>query len=334
MAHQLRRLGYAKVLIYDAGVATWAADERLPMTHLPHYERLVPPVWVFQLIYGQRPATYAGQEFALLEVGWKNATAYYTSHIPGARFFALHAYEQAPLWTRVSDVALEERLLVEGIRYDTTVVLYGRDTTAAARAAVLLMYAGVKDVRVLDGGFAAWSAAGYPIETTAHRPDPVTDFGTMLPAHPEYLIGTEEAKALRAESNAVLVSIRSWAEQRGATSGYSYIQPKGRIAGDAWGHAGSAPLRMDHYRNVDNTMRSYHDIAARWRAWGVTPNKRVAFYCGTGWRASEAFFYASLMGWTTISVYDGGWWAWVQDAANPIAVGNPRRPLQGASAVP
>jgi 3-mercaptopyruvate sulfurtransferase SseA len=297
------------------------------MAHLAHYERLVYPAWVYQLISGQCPATYAGQELALFEVGWQNTAAYSTGHIPGARFFALHTYEQAPLWTRVADAALEERLLAEGIRCDTTVVLYGRDTTAAARAAVLLIYAGVKDVRVLDGGFTSWSAAGFPIETTVHRPDPVTDFGTTLPVHPESLIGTEEANVLRAESHAVLVSIRSWAEQRGATSGYSYIKPKGRIAGDVWGHAGSAPLRMDHYRNVDNTMRSYHDIAARWRAWGVTPDKRVAFYCGTGWRASEAFFYASLMGWTTISVYDGGWWAWVQDPANPIAVGNPKRPL-------
>src|SRR5262245_33237817 len=58
------------------------------------------------------------------------------------------------------------------------------------------------------------------------------------------------------------------------------------------------------------------------------PDKRVAFYCGTGWRASEAFFYAYLMGWPTIAVYDGGWWAWVQDPANPIAVGAPQRPLE------
>ena len=80
---------------------------------------------------------------------------------------------------------------------------------------------------------------------------------------------------------------------------------------------------MDHYRNVDNTMRSYYDIAARWHAWGVIPDKRIAFYCGTGWRASEAFFYAHLIGWATVAVYDGGWWAWVQDPANPIAVGHP-----------
>jgi hypothetical protein len=73
-------------------------------------------------------------------------------------------------------------------------------------------------------------------------------------------------------------------------------------------------------------MRNYHDIAAQWRTWGITPDKQVAFYCGTGWRASEAFFYAYVMGWRMLSVYDGGWWAWVQDAANPIAVGDPQLP--------
>jgi thiosulfate/3-mercaptopyruvate sulfurtransferase len=262
-------------------------------------------------------------------VGWKSPAAYHTGHIPGARYFALHAYERAPLWTRISDAALEEQLLSEGVRYDTTVVLYGRDTTAAARAAVLLMYAGVEDVRLLDGGFAAWRAAGYPVETIAYLPTPVTDFGTTFPGHPEYLIGTEQANALRTARDGALVSIRSWAEHSGVTSGYRYIKPKGRIVGDVWGHAGSVPLRMDHYRNVDNTMRNYHDIVSQWRTWNITPDKQVAFYCGTGWRASEAFFYASLMGWTMLSVYDGGWWAWVQDPTNPIAVGDPARPTRG-----
>ncbi len=36
----------------------------------------------------------------------------------------------------------------------------------------------------------------------------------------------------------------------------------------------------------------------------------VAFYCGTGWRASETFFYAYLMDWPNVSVYDGGWFEW------------------------
>ncbi|MEJ2559104.1 MAG: rhodanese-like domain-containing protein, partial [Anaerolineae bacterium] len=50
---------------------------------------------------------------------------------------------------------------------------------------------------------------------------------------------------------------------------------------------------------------------------------RVAFYCGTGWRASETFFYAHLMGWPHVAVYDGGWFEWSRDESNPIEIGEP-----------
>ena len=57
---------------------------------------------------------------------------------------------------------------------------------------------------------------------------------------------------------------------------------------------------------------------------GITPDKWVAFYCGTGWRASETWFYAYLQGWDRIAVYDGGWFEWSQDPVNnPIEIGDP-----------
>jgi rhodanese-related sulfurtransferase len=65
-------------------------------------------------------------------------------------------------------------------------------------------------------------------------------------------------------------------------------------------------------------------IAANWADAGITPDKRIAFYCGTGWRASETWFYAYLVGWDRIAVYDGGWFEWSQDPVNnPIEAGEP-----------
>ena len=65
-------------------------------------------------------------------------------------------------------------------------------------------------------------------------------------------------------------------------------------------------------------------IAAALVKAGITGDKWVAFYCGTGWRASETWFYAYLQGWDRIAVYDGGWFEWSQDPiANPIEVGDP-----------
>ena len=91
-----------------------------------------------------------------------------------------------------------------------------------------------------------------------------------------------------------------------------------------WGNCGTDAYHMQHYRNVDNTMRAYPEIAANWADAGITDDKWVAFYCGTGWRASETWFYADLQGWDRIAVYDGGWLEWSSDpASNPIDVGDP-----------
>ena len=81
---------------------------------------------------------------------------------------------------------------------------------------------------------------------------------------------------------------------------------------------------MQNYRNPDNTMREYHEIESNWREVGITADKRIAFYCGTGWRASETLFYAYLLGWDQIAVYDGGWFEWSKDSSNPVETGIPQ----------
>lgn len=324
MVELLAGLGYENLRSYDAGLAEWAADENLPMNKLVNYEKLVHPAWINELIKGENPDTYPGKTYKILEVGWGEPKEYNKGHIPNALHLDTNLIEEEPLWNRVSDADLEAMLLANGVTYDTTVVLYGSDTTAAARAASIMMYAGVEDVRLLNGGFEAWKAAGFEVETEAQKPEPVKEFGVKVPAHPEYIIDTEEAKAILADDNSELVSIRSWAEYIGETSGYTYIEPKGRIAGAVWGHAGSDAYHMEDFRNVDNTMRNYHEIEAIWKEWNITPDKKVSFFCGTGWRASETFFDAYLMGWDNISVYDGGWYEWSMDPSNPVESGEPK----------
>jgi thiosulfate/3-mercaptopyruvate sulfurtransferase len=178
---------------------------------------------------------------------------------------------------------------------------------------------------VLDGGYDAWVRAGHPVETAGREPAPVPATGLTVPQRPELLIDLPEAKAILADQEgAALVSVRTWREHIGAVSGYNYIGPAGRIVGDVWGNCGTDAYHMQHYRTVDNTMRSYVEIAANWAEAGIRPDKRVSFYCGTGWRAAETWFYAYLMGWPRISVYDGGWYEWSQDPVNnPIAIGEP-----------
>ena len=120
---------------------------------------------------------------------------------------------------------------------------------------------------------------------------------SSIPQHPELIVDLDEAKAILADQDgAALVSVRTWREHIGEVSGYNYIGPAGRIPGDVWGNCGTDAYHMQHYRNVDNTMRAYPEIVANWAEAGITADKWVAFYCGTGWRASETWFYADLHG--------------------------------------
>ncbi|MFA9219469.1 MAG: sulfurtransferase, partial [Sphingomonadaceae bacterium] len=116
------------------------------------------------------------------------------------------------------------------------------------------------------------------------------------------------------QPDGTLASIRSWAEFSGQTSGYSYIAARGEIPGARWGRAGADGdvNSMSAYHDASGCMLAPAVIAGFWRDSGILPQQQVAFYCGTGWRASLAFFYAWLMGWERISVFDGGWYEWSQ----------------------
>ncbi len=340
VAARLAEMGYEDVFIYEAGMEAWAADPELPMDRLARYEKLVYPQWVHALTHGENPGTYDNDSFAIFHITFGVPEEYAAGHIPGAYHLDTNSLESDEDWNRRSPEELEETLLSHGIRYDTTVVIYGRDSNptmalehpgqkagqiAATRAAAILMYAGVEDVRLLDGGLDAWLEAGYDIESEANTPSPVEEFGVPIPAHPEYFVDLDEAKALIDDPEGTLVSIRSWNEFIGETSGYHYITAKGRIAGAVWGNCGSDAYHMQNYRVGDNKMREYHEIEDNWRTVGITQNKRVAFYCGTGWRASETFFYAHVMGWPKIAIYDGGWLEWSRDENNPVERGEPVR---------
>lgn len=270
-----------------------------------------------QLLSATELAALLARQPLLLEAGYDEREAFERAHIPGARYIDTSEIEHAPHWLKVRDDELLAVMLSNGIRHDSVVVLYGRNNLAAARVAQLLLYAGVGDVRLLDGGFHAWRSAGLPCESGPSRAaSAAADFGAAFPAHPEYIIDTAQARMLLARQDGILASIRTEAEHLGLTSGYNYISARGEIPGAHWACAGENGNinSMSAYQQADGTMKPADDIEQQWQAACITRDHHVAFYCGTGWRASMAFFYAWLMGWPRISVYDGGWCRWSLDA--------------------
>ena len=332
LADRLLALGYDDVAILEGGLPEWAAQREFDVIRLPRNHQLVHPDWLHRLLEGEQTDENPAGAVAVFHVNYGVPEEYARGHIPGSFHLDTNALESETDWNRRSPEELKAALLQLGITRDTTVIVYGRDTAAdpaeqkpgrragqiaATRAAAILLYSGVEDVRLLDGGLNAWLGAGYTLETEIRIPTPASNIGTTIPAHPDYFIDFEEAVDLIEDPGGVLVSIRSLAENLGQTSGYNYIEQVGDIPGAVWGNCGDSAYDMQHYRNMDNTMRDFNEVAARWKAVDITPDKKIAFYCGTGWRASETFFYAYLMGWPNVSIYDGGWYEWSRRVAAP-----------------
>lgn len=339
-AHLATAMPSAEISVVQPGFADWAADATLPIDKLPRHEQLVHVDWLSEVLAGGSPEAAPAGRYLLFHVNFGVPEEYEENHLPGALYLDTDWLEDSADWNRRSPAELEHAVRSLGITSDTTVILYGRDTEgdanekwpgrragqiAATRALTILRYAGVDDLRLLDGAYDWWVRAGHPLETVVREPSPIAAFGVDIPLRPSVIVDLSEAKQILADpEGAALVSVRTWREHIGNVSGYDYIGPAGRIKGSIWGNCGTDAHHMQHYRNVDNTMRAYPEIARNWAEAGITADKWVAFYCGTGWRASETWFYAFLQGWDTIAVYDGGWSEWSQDPDNnPIEIGDP-----------
>lgn len=339
MAAKLERLGYQNILLYTHFIEEWSADDSLPLDFLARYTQLVYPDWLNSLVRGEKPPHYKGKDYVICHSHYDNYADYLEGHIPGAIAMNSNWLESTKTWNRRSPGELKLALENMGISSDSTVIVYGRYSTpsfetqdfpgqsaghlGAIRCAAIMLYAGVKDVKILNGGLTSWEMAGYELSGAVVEPDPITDFGAPIPQRPEVFIDTTEAKKYLASDTCELVSVRSWREFIGEYSGYHYIEQKGRIPGAIFGNCGSDAYHMENYRNFDHTMRQVDEVANTWIEGGITPDKKLAFYCGTGWRGSEAFYNAYLMGWPYVAVYDGGWYEWSADPKNLIETGVP-----------
>lgn len=338
VARRFLASGYKNISVYHHFIDEWSADASLPLDKMERFQHLVPAEWVNSLINGEKPSYYHNDRYVIVHAHYRNRDAYLTGHIPGAIDMDTLALEAPETWNRRSSAELEAALTGHGITADTTVVLYGTymfpdnddpfpgsaaGDIGALRLAFIMMYAGVKDVRILNGGFQSWVDAGYDIHDDDVQKQPVGSFGAAIPANAHLAVDTPEAKELIASAGAELVCVRSWPEYIGETSGYNYIAKKGRIPGAVFADCGSDAYHMENYRNVDLTTREFHEIEEIWLKNGITPDKHLAFYCGTGWRGSEAWFNAWLMGWPRVSVYDGGWFEWSNDPGNDYETGIP-----------
>ncbi len=301
------------------------ANAGYPLDSFPHFQYSVSPEWLYALMQGEQPETYHNNQFMLFEVSWgtlEKAKAY-TQHIVGAYHFDTDWVEgEAPVYNLADPQQIEQNLLQHGITKDKTIVLYSDNPLAAYRVFWALKWAGVEDVRVLNGNLATWMDAGFPTETKVNLPQPETAFGTTIPANPQINISQPEQAYARQQQGLKLVSTRAWEEFIGEASGDEHIQAAGEPQGAIWGFSGSAPSNVADFYDPDDTLRNPKEIVALWQDQHIQQGDQLAFYCGTGWRASVPWFMTQLLGWQNTAVYDGGWNAW-QMTKLPVQKGVP-----------
>ena len=256
----------------------------------------------------------------LLDVRWRlggppGRELYDAGHIPGAAFVDLDRDLAGPPgeggrhpMPATADFELAMRRA--GVRDGRPVVVYDdADSTAAARAWWLLRYFGHPSVRVLDGGFRAWTAGGYPV-AAAGQDRPVVAPGRFT-AHPGQLGLLDADGAASIARAGLLLDARAGERYSGETE---HVDP---VAGHIPG-AVSAPTAENV--NPDGTFRPAADLAARFAALGAAGGRPVAVYCGSGVTAAHEVLALTLAG-LPAALYVGSWSNWITDPARPVATG-------------
>ena len=254
----------------------------------------------------------------LLDVRWQlngpsQRPEYERAHLPGAQ------------WVEFEDVLtgepgeggrhpmpdvdrFQEAMRAVGVTDDRPIIAYDHgNSLAASRAWWLLRHFGHTDVHVLDGGFAAWVAAGHPV-TEQVDPQPPGDFV----ATPGCTTVLEADHAAELAYRAVLLDARPADRFRGENE---TIDP---VAGHIPG-AVSMPALAN--LDADGRFLSPDDLAMRFTAAGVQPDSEVGVYCGSGVQAAHLALALEASGINPrTGVYVGSWSHWITVPERPLEV--------------
>lgn len=291
-------------------------ERTLSSEHDPRDDVLISVEQLFRERESSRPPV-------VLDVRWRldhpdGRDEYEAGHIPGAIYVSLDdelASRGAPTDGRhplpqTADLQTAARRW--GIhRGDPVVVADDLNALSAARAWWLLVAAGIPNVRILDGGYRAWAAAGLPVATGA---EPAPDLGdivldeiTRSPYAP--ILALDEVAAFA--QRGVLIDARAAERYRGETEP---IDPRA-------GHIPGAVNRPTT-ENLDRDGRFLptEELIAAFAEKGVHSDTRVAVYCGSGVTAAHEIAALTIAGHRPL-LYPGSWSQWSNHPELPVARG-------------
>jgi thiosulfate/3-mercaptopyruvate sulfurtransferase len=259
----------------------------------------------------------------VLDVRWSltgppGNVAFAAGHVPGAVYVDLDRHLADPPGERgrhpLPDPArFAAAMRRAGVSLDRgVVVMDGTDGAVAARAWWLLRHHGHDDVRLLDGGFAAWVEAGGEV-ATGSPVDPHDDAGP--PTDRPFTADVARLPVLDAPAAAALARTGVLLDARAPARYAGEVEPVDRVAGHIPG-AVNAPTSAAvdaHGRFVGpDVLRSHFaDLEVR-------PGMAVGAYCGSGVTAAHTVLALHSIG-IEAALYPGSWSEWITDPARPVA---------------
>jgi thiosulfate/3-mercaptopyruvate sulfurtransferase len=257
----------------------------------------------------------------------RDPATYAAGHLPGA--VNIHdIFTYLAMSTPEGVAAMRDKFAgifgAAGLSGSETAVVYEQSMNSgfgqSCRGYVLLRYLGYPKVKILHGGFTAWTAAGLP--TTTVVPEPTAKTFPMDPSAAGILVDLQAMKAAVADPNVVKLDTRDvdeWIADSSSPYGKDFCPRKGRISGARW---------IEWYRMMKPTptgpmFKSREEILAECATVGVSPSTPVVLYCFKGARASNTLVALKEAGIDNVKLYFGSWNEWSRDPSLPIEGGLP-----------
>lgn len=195
-----------------------------------------------------------------------------------------------------------------GVVPERPVVVYETDSgIRAARLFWFLEYLGHPDVRVLDGGYQAWVAAGAPVTREAVAPTTSAWHGTPSP---DRIATWSDVLEQLGRPSVAIVDTRSPDEHFGRAV-------RARRGGSI---PGAVNLEWTRNLDADGTFKAPEALRAMYEDAGVTPDKSVVTYCQGGYRAAHTYLALRVLGYGDVKNYTGSWKEWGDREDLPIVV--------------
>lgn len=244
------------------------------------------------------------------------AERFESAHVPGAvplEYRALLRQEPPAGGLLPEPGRLAEALGAAGIGPQTHVVAYDDEGNGrAARLLWTLDALGHFEHSLLDGGLAAWRAAGEPLESGPNPARP-TSYPAQL-GNPEAIADRDYVRAHLEDANTVILDARSPAEYRGDD-----------VRAARGGHIpGAVNLEWTRHFDRDGDFRLLGVETQRemLRDAGVTPDKEVIVHCQTHHRSALSYFVLRYLGYPRVRGYPGSWSEWGNDPNLPVETGD------------